>query len=246
MVSRREFLITTVQFWMKRLFFKTPKKQLTGVYKEIVSSKIRYCWLFDFSEFSMSRTTCDREDSLGLTQSPRLDTRASSVTSSLTYACSTLDKGNRTVLEWKIGSSILFQTSTIENETTDVRHLPCQRKSRDQSLEVSFTVMEMQMAMETLRRRTMSLQSSLKTWPDRSEALPKAHRLQILPRCTSSTLSSGNLVWSTQRIPRSSLAFPPHLQWAMEALNQHRRYRWTVPSTTMSRSGFVVSWEQPI
>ncbi|CAP34287.2 Protein CBG16074 [Caenorhabditis briggsae] len=42
--------------------------------------------------FSLSRTTCDREESLGLTQSPRLDTRASSVTSSLTYACSTLDK----------------------------------------------------------------------------------------------------------------------------------------------------------
>ncbi|CAI2357586.1 unnamed protein product [Caenorhabditis sp. 36 PRJEB53466] len=44
------------------------------------------------NQFSLSRTTCDREDSLGLTQSPRLDTRASSVTSSLTYACSTLDK----------------------------------------------------------------------------------------------------------------------------------------------------------
>ncbi|KAF1746874.1 hypothetical protein GCK72_023332 [Caenorhabditis remanei] len=43
-------------------------------------------------QFSLSRTTCDREESLGLTQSPRLDTRASSVTSSLTYACSTLDK----------------------------------------------------------------------------------------------------------------------------------------------------------
>ncbi|CAI5455520.1 unnamed protein product [Caenorhabditis angaria] len=44
------------------------------------------------NHFTMSRTTCDREDSLGLTQSPRLDTRASSVTSSLTYACSTLEK----------------------------------------------------------------------------------------------------------------------------------------------------------
>uniref|UniRef100_A0A1I7TZX9 ANK_REP_REGION domain-containing protein n=1 Tax=Caenorhabditis tropicalis TaxID=1561998 RepID=A0A1I7TZX9_9PELO len=43
-------------------------------------------------QFSLSRTTCDREESLGLTQSPRLDTRAGSVTSSLTYACSTLDK----------------------------------------------------------------------------------------------------------------------------------------------------------
>uniref|UniRef100_A0A8R1E2Y5 Ankyrin repeat and sterile alpha motif domain-containing protein 1B n=1 Tax=Caenorhabditis japonica TaxID=281687 RepID=A0A8R1E2Y5_CAEJA len=44
------------------------------------------------NHFSMSRTTCDREDSLGLTQSPRLDTRATSVSSSLTYACSTLDR----------------------------------------------------------------------------------------------------------------------------------------------------------
>ncbi|CAB02658.2 ANK_REP_REGION domain-containing protein [Caenorhabditis elegans] len=44
------------------------------------------------NQFSISRTTCDREESLGLTQSPRLDTRASSITSSLTYACSTLDK----------------------------------------------------------------------------------------------------------------------------------------------------------
>lgn len=42
-----------------------------------------------------SRCAIDREESLGLTQSPRLDTRASSVISTLTYVCNSLDDEDR-------------------------------------------------------------------------------------------------------------------------------------------------------
>ncbi|CAB3410409.1 unnamed protein product [Caenorhabditis bovis] len=95
----------------------------------------------------MSRTTCDREDSLGLTNSPRLDTRASSVTSSLTYACSTLERDLKTPVEngraplampEEITGSALFRSPEKDDDITIICRDPCNPPSPNTSKATIF------------------------------------------------------------------------------------------------------------
>ncbi|CAD6193357.1 unnamed protein product, partial [Caenorhabditis auriculariae] len=87
-----------------------------------------------------SRTTCDREESLGLTNSPRLDTRASSVVSSLTFACSTLERGGSpSIRSMQQGRAPLAMPEELTGSTTNSlmsNSMNSDRESRENSVTI--------------------------------------------------------------------------------------------------------------